>query len=92
MAQRRATELTWVFRPTEARPTEIRALTGARVHATGPVGADGTTEVVLADGTRVRATPTEIVAEQDSPTSGPTRRSATMRRQVPTERRRAYHR
>jgi len=33
------------------------------VHATGPVGPDGEADIVLRDGTRVRARPAEIVAE-----------------------------
>jgi hypothetical protein len=58
-----ATELTWVFRPSSAQPRQVRARAGAKVHAFGAVGTDGHTEVVLQDGTRLRALPTEVVAE-----------------------------
>jgi len=57
------TELTWVFRPDGTRPPALRARAGARVHAVSLVGDDGRTEVVLQDGTRLRAFPTEVVAE-----------------------------
>jgi hypothetical protein len=62
-AQRQAAELTCVFRPDGTRTAEVRALAGALIHATGPVGTDGETEVVLRDGTRIRAKLAEIVAE-----------------------------
>jgi len=45
------------------RPATIRARAGVRVHAVSLVGDDGRTEVVLQDGTRLRALPTEVVAE-----------------------------
>ena len=61
--QRRAGELTWIFRPEPGRTATVRALDGTAIHATGPVGANGEAEVVLCDGTRVRAKPAEIVAE-----------------------------
>ncbi len=61
--QRRAAELTWIFRPAATRPRQVQALAGKPVHATGPVGPDGETDIVLQDGTRLRATPAEIVAE-----------------------------
>ena len=57
------TELTWVFRPDGSRPATIRARAGARVHAVSLVGDDGRSEVVLQDGTRLRAFPAEVVAE-----------------------------
>jgi hypothetical protein len=57
------TELTWVFRPDGSRPATVRARAGARVHAVGLVGDDGCSEVVLQDGTRLRAFPAEVVAE-----------------------------
>jgi hypothetical protein len=44
----------------------VRALTGRPIHATGPIGADAKAEVVLGDGTHVRATMAEIVAEERS--------------------------
>jgi hypothetical protein len=56
-------ELTWVFRPAVTRPEQVQALAGTPVHGTGPVGPDGEAEVVLGDGTRLRATPGEVVAE-----------------------------
>jgi len=61
--QRRAAELTWIFRPEASRPAQIQALNGKSVHATGLVGPDGETEIVLGDGTRGRAKLVEIVAE-----------------------------
>ncbi len=61
--QPRVAELTWIFRPAATRPGDVQALAGSKVHATGPVGPDGETEVVLQDGTHLRATPAEIVAE-----------------------------
>jgi len=61
--QRRAAELAWIYRPEPRRPIRIRALNGKPVHATGPVDPDGEMDVVLRDGTRVRAKPAEIVAE-----------------------------
>jgi hypothetical protein len=61
---RRPAEMTWVFRPDPARdPQRSRAWDGAGVYGVGPVDGDGTVEVVLHDGTRVRATPGEVVAE-----------------------------
>ncbi len=62
--QRQAAELTWIFRPASTRAERVQALTGSPVHGTGPVLPDGEAEVVLGDGTRLRATPAEIVAEQ----------------------------
>jgi hypothetical protein len=59
----RTAELRWVFRPVASRPEQVRALAGKPVHGIGPVGADGEVEVVLGDGTHVRAAPTEVVAE-----------------------------
>jgi hypothetical protein len=56
-------ELTWVFRPAAERPEPLRQLTGRRVHAIGSVGPDGEAEVVLSDGTHLRATRAEVVAE-----------------------------
>ncbi len=61
--QRRAAELTWIFRPELGRTAAVKALAGRAIHATGPVRADGEAEVVLNDGTRVRAKPAEIVAQ-----------------------------
>jgi hypothetical protein len=55
--------LTWVFRPAGSRPAPVRARAGSKVHAFGAVGADGRTEVVLQDGTRLRVLPAEVVAE-----------------------------
>lgn len=63
MTESRTTELKWIFRPHEDRPDAIRALTGASIHSAGPVGPDGEADFVLKDGTRVRATASEIVAE-----------------------------
>jgi hypothetical protein len=61
---RQPTEMTWVFRPDPARnPQRSRVLDGARVYGVGPVDGDGMVEVVLHDGTRVRAMPGEVVAE-----------------------------
>jgi hypothetical protein len=57
------TELSWVFRPDGTRPPAVRARAGARVHAVSLVGDDGRSEVVLQDGTRLRAFPAEVVAE-----------------------------
>jgi hypothetical protein len=62
-AEYRPAELTWVDRPDAGRPEPIQDLTGRAVHATGPVRADGEADVVLQDGTRLRARATEIVAE-----------------------------
>jgi hypothetical protein len=62
--QDRAAELTWVFRPRATRPAQVRALAGWPVHATGPVGLDGEAEVILGDGTHLRAAQAEIVAEE----------------------------
>jgi hypothetical protein len=64
--QHRIQELTWVFRPGSTRSARVRALAGRHIHATGPVGPDGEAEVVLGDGTHVRATVAEIVAEECS--------------------------
>jgi hypothetical protein len=61
--QRRVAELTWIFRPAATRPGDVQALAGSKVHATGLVGPDGEAEVVLQDGTHLRAKPAEIVAE-----------------------------
>lgn len=60
---RGAAQLIWIFRPEASRPAEVQALAGTAIHATGPVRADGEAEVVLKDGTRVRAKPAEIIAE-----------------------------
>ena len=57
------TELTWVFRPDRSRPAPVLARAGSRIHAVSVVGDDGRTEVVLQDGTRLRAYPAEVVAE-----------------------------
>ena len=63
MTESRTTELTWIYRPHQERPERDRAHTGATIYSAGPVGRDGEADVVLKDGTRVRATPAEIVAE-----------------------------
>lgn len=63
VTQPRTAELRWIFRPRQDRPEAVRALTGASIYAAGPVGPDGEADIVLGDGTRVRATSTEIVAE-----------------------------
>jgi hypothetical protein len=55
--------LSWVFRLAATRAVCERALTGVRVHGIGPDGPDGRAEVVLDDGTHVRATPAEVVTE-----------------------------
>jgi hypothetical protein len=68
--QHRVAELTWVFRPGATRSAQVRALAGRPIHATGPVGPDGEAEVVLNDGTQLRATAAEIVAEQRSAHEG----------------------
>lgn len=56
-------DLSWIFRPAATRPQPIQALAGKQVHATGRIGSDDEAEVVLRDGTRLRAKPPEIVAE-----------------------------
>jgi len=61
--EQRPAELTWVYRPEAGRPEPIQALAGRAGHSTGPVRADGEADVVLQDGTRLRARPAEIVAE-----------------------------
>lgn len=53
----------WVFRPRDSRDAEITALSGVGIHGAGAVGPDGTRELVLQDGTRVRADRTEVVSE-----------------------------
>jgi len=58
-----AAELTWVFRPEPTRPAPIRALAGRLVHGIGQVDPDGETDIVLRDGTHLRATRAEVVAE-----------------------------
>ncbi len=63
MRNARVTELTWVLRPDAGRPAPVRALSGVPVHAVGTPGRDGRVDVVLRDGTRVRVSRTEIVAE-----------------------------
>jgi hypothetical protein len=62
---RRPTEVAWVFRPDlSQRPAQrLQSLVGKRVYGVGAMGDDGHVEVVLQDGTRVRATPGEVVAE-----------------------------
>lgn len=60
---RGAAELAWTFRPHPDREDDIRVLTGMLVYSTGAVRGDGKAEIVLQDGTRVQATPAEIVAE-----------------------------
>lgn len=62
--QYRVAELIWVFRPGATRSEQVRALAGRLVHAAGPVGVDGEAEVVLGDGTQLRAARAEIVAEE----------------------------
>lgn len=61
--QRQLAELRWVFRPTATRPIQLRALSGKQVHGTGPTGPDREADVTLVDGTHLRATPAEIIAE-----------------------------
>jgi hypothetical protein len=56
-------ELTWVFRPAAERPEQLHQLAGQRVHAVGSIGPDDQAEVVLSDGTHLRATHAEVVAE-----------------------------
>jgi hypothetical protein len=63
VSESRTTELRWIFRPRPDRPVAVRALSGASIYAAGSVGADGEADVVLKDGTRVRAASAEIVAE-----------------------------
>jgi len=58
----RVPDLRWVFRPSGSRPAALQALAGRPVHAVGAVGSDGGVDVVLQDGTRVCATPAEVVA------------------------------
>ncbi|GAA1823078.1 hypothetical protein HC028_15550 [Planosporangium flavigriseum] len=62
---RRPTEVAWVFRPSlsHQQTQRLRGLSGKPVYGVGPLGDDGRVEVVLQDGTRVRATPAEVVAE-----------------------------
>ncbi len=62
--QHRAAELTWIFRPAATRPAGVRALDGRPIFAVGQVGPDGNAEVVLGDGTHLRAAVNEIVAER----------------------------
>ncbi|NJC73159.1 hypothetical protein HC031_26070 [Planosporangium thailandense] len=59
---RRPTEVAWVFRPGPSQQN-ARALSGKAIYGVGPLGEDGRVEVVLQDGTRVRAAPAEVVAE-----------------------------
>jgi hypothetical protein len=61
--RRPTTELIWVLRPAADRPEQLRQRTGQRVHAIGSFGPDGEAEVVLSDGTHLRATRTEVVTE-----------------------------
>lgn len=63
MAESKTAELRWIYRPHQERPDDVRAHTGATIYSAGPVGPDGEADVVLKDGTRVRATLAEIVAE-----------------------------
>jgi hypothetical protein len=60
-----AHERTWVWRPDPARvPASVPdRLVGTPVYGFGPADADGYVQVVLHDGTRVRAAPGDIVAE-----------------------------
>jgi hypothetical protein len=62
---RQPTEVAWVFRPnlSQRHAHGLRPLAGKRVYGVGPAGDDGQVEVVLQDGTRVRAMPGEVVAE-----------------------------
>jgi hypothetical protein len=59
----RPAELTWIFRPAATRPEHMQAFAGTRAHGTGPVGPDGEAEVVLGDGTHLRATLAEVGAK-----------------------------
>jgi hypothetical protein len=61
--RRPTTELTWIFRPAAERSEQLQQHNGQRVHAIGSVGPDGEAEVVLRDGTHLRATRAEVVAE-----------------------------
>lgn len=63
MVGSKVTDQKWVFRPRGSREAEIAALSGAGIHGAGAVGPDGTRELVLQDGTRVRADRTEVVSE-----------------------------
>jgi hypothetical protein len=63
VTQSRAAEQGWIFRPRPSRPADVVALSGARVHGAGAVDTDGTREIVLQDGTRVRADRAEVVIE-----------------------------
>jgi hypothetical protein len=47
---------TWVWRPDAASPPR-------KVYGIGPTRPDGRIEVVLYDGTRVKALPSEVIAE-----------------------------
>jgi hypothetical protein len=58
-----AADLRWIFRPSPDREVTIRALDGLPVHSVKATGVDGFTDVVLSDGTHLRAARTEIVAE-----------------------------
>jgi hypothetical protein len=60
---RRDAESTWVFRPAGPCPADVMSMSGSHVQGTGPVCDDGRVEIVLGDGTRIRATPSEIIAE-----------------------------
>lgn len=52
-----------MFRPEPTRAAALQSLSGKPIHATGQADANGETEIVLQDGTRVRAKSVEIVAE-----------------------------
>ena len=64
MGHESAPELSWIFQPAPDRPDVVQALAGTPVHGVGVFGADGHTEVVLRDGTRLRISRAEIVAAQ----------------------------
>ncbi|GIF61823.1 hypothetical protein Air01nite_79180 [Asanoa iriomotensis] len=56
-------ELRWVFRPMAARSAQVRALDGRPVFGIGQASPSGETDIVLTDGTCVRASRKEVVAE-----------------------------
>ena len=63
MTSGRAVEQRWVYRPASDRPEDLRALAGVGVHSVGVRDTDGSSPVVLIDGTHLQARPGEVVAE-----------------------------
>jgi hypothetical protein len=59
----RMREQVWVFRPAGDRPADMLALSGKKIYAVEAMERDGRAAVVLDDGTHLRASTSEIVAE-----------------------------